>query len=245
MARQTPKLPVEDDFPSKCVVKIYPAGDGKPAANAILMLHGLGDSAANFAVLGQRMNLPETVTVAIQGPAALPFDLGGYHWGDDITFDQATSHMDIDTGFSKSATVVRQVIDRVLVEACGFQRRRIHVFGLGQGGMVALSVAQLLADEELGGVVSLGGPLPAENSNRNQTKSPTPVLVAHGSSQTAVTINAAKMLKAAFATVKFHRWDRSGDGMPSNRQEMLPVMQFLAQRLQSYAGVPSEAIEIV
>lgn len=239
-----PRLPANNDFPSHYIVHIVPPPNGKPPANVLLMLHGIGDSASNFGVLGQRLNLPETVAVAVQGPAALPFDLSGYHWGDDIIFDQATGQMDLDTGFSKSTRLVRDIIEQVLITKCGFRHRQIHVFGLGQGGMVALSVARAISGSELGGIVDLGGPLPASNAEEQSVKAQTPVLVAHGSSKSAITTKAAKAIKGAFSTVTFHQWRRPGDGMATNRDEMLPIMRFLASRMQSLAGVPPGAQEV-
>lgn len=40
------------------------------------------------------------------------------------------------------------------------------------------------------------------------------------------------------------RYARKGDGMPSNREEMLPVIQFLTRRLHSRQSVPEGGVEI-
>ena len=44
--------------------------------------------------------------------------------------------------------------------------------------------------------------------------------------------------------VEYHKWDRAGDGMPRNRDEMLPIMRFFARRLRSRKGVPEGSIEV-
>ena len=243
MAALRSRLPETGDFPSECVVEIRESGDGKPAVNILLLLHSLGDSASNFSILGQRLNLPETASVTLQGPGALPFDLTGFHFGDDIIFDQASGQMDMDLGFSKSTKLLKEVINDILINKCGYRHRQVYLFGLGQGGMVALSVAKALGCNELGGVVSLGGPLPGEVANVS-VKASTPVLVAHGSSNSAVSVTAASRIKSSFSTPSFTQWRRAGDGMPTNRDEMLPVMRFLASRMQSRAGVPHGAQEI-
>ena len=240
----TPRAPVTADLPNSCTAQINSSADGKDPANALLMLHGMGDNAANFGLLGRRMNLPETVSIALQAPAALPFDLGGYHWGDDIIFDQDSGQMDMDTGFTKSSALVDDVIQRVLVGKCGFRHRQIHLFGLGQGGMVALNVARAMRDKELGSIVSLGGPLPATKIQELSKTARTPVLVLHGSSRSSLSVTAVKTIKDAFSVAAFHQWSRPGDGMPTSRDEMLPIMQFLASRYQSLAGVPPGAQQI-
>jgi hypothetical protein len=38
--------------------------------------------------------------------------------------------------------------------------------------------------------------------------------------------------KRRFEAVEYVRWEREGDGMPRSREEMLPVMRFLARRLR-------------
>lgn len=89
------------------------------------------------------MNLPETAGLAIRGPKAL-LDLEGAHWGDDIIFDSITGGLDADSGLKESTELLRILTKEVLMEKCGFQPREIVFFGLGQGGMVALSTAGTL-----------------------------------------------------------------------------------------------------
>ena len=235
----------QEIFPEGCKVRVVPSGDGKPPSNFLLLLHGLGDNADNFAQFGQRLNLSETQVVAIQAPTPLPFDLGGFHWGDDIVFDQASGQMDLDTGFQNATRLVeRDVIQHVLLEKCKIKPRQIVMFGNGQGGMVALHVARKMRSLELGGIVSLGGPLPNSPTDASTTTSKTPVMVVHGSSKSMISIGKATQIKSTFDNAAFHQWKRPGDGMPTSREEVVPIMQFLAGRLRSQAGVPSGAHEI-
>ena len=240
-----PRIPQAADFDGKCKVRVNDSGDGKAPSNVLVLLHGLGDNAENFGILGRRLNLPETLTIAIEAPTPLPFDLNGFHWGDDILFDQGTGQMDMDTGFTKATKLLTDdIVKHVLLHQCGYKSRQIHVFGLGQGGMVALSVARALADKEFGGVISMGGPLAQMPSDTSGSKSRTPVLVVHGSSKSAISTIAAKNIRNVFPSVTFHQWPRPSDGMPNSREEMLPIMQFLARRLQTTAGVPEGALEV-
>ena len=44
--------------------------------------------------------------------------------------------------------------------------------------------------------------------------------------------------------MEIKRYRKSGDSMPSNRDEMMPIMQFFARRLKSTKGVPKGSVEI-
>lgn len=210
------------------------------------MLHGLGDTNASFTKLGQQLNLPETACIAVQAPAPLPFDLGGFHWGDDMLFDQRTGEMEVDTGFQAALRhVLEAVVRDGLIHRCGYTARELVVFGFGQGGMVGLQVAAEMADEELGGVISVGGVLPSGLSLKARAKkNPTAVLVCKAARGSAVTESAVMTLRHVFASVEMSEWARTGDAMPSSRVEMLPIMQFLARRLRSTRGVPAGSVEL-
>jgi predicted esterase len=210
------------------------------------LLHGLGDTNASFTKLGQQLNLPETACIALQAPHGLLFNIGGYNWGDDLVVDQSTGELDMDTGF-KAAT--RLILDRVIRECiigkCGYKAREIMVFGFAQGGMAGLQAAAELEGSELGGVVSVGGglslSLPLKALDK---KSKTPVLICRASQGSKVTDSAVLKLKDAFEHVEVKDWKRNGDGMMSNREEMMPIMQFFARRLLSRRGVPAGSVEL-
>ena len=238
-----PTLPKQADFPASLVLSIVPPPASSPlTTNVLILLHGLGDTSASFTNLGKQLALPETTCISLQAPTPLPFDLGGFHWGDDITFDRASGQMDFDTGFTKAVKIVKQdIIEDGLLKKCGYTPREIMFFGFGQGSMAALAVAASMA-EELGGVVSIGGPLPSSSASAKSVK--TPVLVLGGSSDTLITRTSLDKLRAAFQFVEYHKWNRTGDGMPRNRDEMLPIMRFFARRLRSRAGVPEGSIEV-
>jgi predicted esterase len=226
------------------VLTDYPAPTSHPPTNILILLHGLGDTHASFTKLGQQLNLPETACIAVQAPSPLPFDLGGAHWGDDMVFDQNTGEMDMDTGFTKSTRLVLDTIIREgLLGKCGYKAREIVIFGFAQGGMVALQAAAEMEGEELGGIVSIGGPLSSSVTLRAK-KSRTPVLVCKASRKSAVGDSAISKLKDAFEFVEIKEWKRVGDGMMSNREEMMPIMQFFARRLRSMRGVPEGSVEL-
>jgi len=238
------RLPVVADFPSTIELTITPPPALSPQlTNVLILLHGLGDTAASFTTLGKQLSLPETTCISLQAPTPLPFQLGGFHWGDDIQFDSATGQMDFDTGFAKAVRVLKHdIIEDGLVQECGYKPREIMFFGFGQGAMVALATAVSMSEEELGGIISIGGPLPDSTISAKDVK--TPVLVLGGRSNTLVTRTSLHKMKACIQNVEYHKWTREGDGMPQDRDEMLPIMRFFARRLRSRKGVPEGSVEI-
>ncbi|MCJ1475776.1 hypothetical protein MMC13_004440 [Lambiella insularis] len=239
------RLPLPSDFDAQLQLTISPPPASQAPVNVLLLLHGLGDSAVAFTHLAKQLALPETACIVLQGPTPLPFDLGGFHWGDDIVFDQTTGQMDFDTGFVKASKTL-SAVTRILIEECKYQSQEILVFGFGQGGMAALAMMTSGTDE-LGGIISIGGPLPSSSTSMSDStmKNRTPVLVLGGSSQTLITTNALTKLRGAFQFVEYKKWpNKVGDGMPRSRDEMLPIMFFFSHRLRSRRGVPEGSIEI-
>ncbi|EHA23913.1 hypothetical protein CBS76997_3788 [Aspergillus niger] len=260
-----PTPPTPSHFPSHLTLTITPPSSSysttsQSSPNILLLLHGIGDTSQNLSTLARALNLPETTILTLQAPTPLPFDLGGFHWGDDITFSPA-GDLDMDAGFSRSTkTIIQEVIVDTLLKKCGYRGRDIIVFGIGQGGMVGLEVARHFkdfsegvkdGDRELGGVVSIGAPvgLSGKAPASGTGKSRTPVLVVAGKEDggersTAVSAAGVRRTKEWFEFVEVSRYKRRGDGMPRNADEMRPVMEFLARRLRSYKGVPEGSIEL-
>ncbi|KAF2206820.1 hypothetical protein CERZMDRAFT_63224 [Cercospora zeae-maydis SCOH1-5] len=251
------RLPTIADFPEKVKVDIIVPRNNDAPTNILILLHGLGDTHTSFTNLGKQMNLPETCCISIQAPQTL-LDLGGYHWGDDIIFDNSSGGgggIDADGAFKQTSELLRILIREVLVEKCEFRLREILLFGFGQGGMAALSTAVAIDQAhqakdpvlvELGGVISIGAGLSSDAPASMDPKCRTPVLVCCGSDDggSMVTRDAEDKLNRVFQHVEVKRYRRSGDAMPGNRDEMLPIMHFFSRRLRSVKGVPEGAIEI-
>ncbi|KAJ5280367.1 hypothetical protein N7478_005739 [Penicillium angulare] len=249
------KNPTQSDFPSNLTITITPPPNptSNPSPNILLLLHGIGDTATGFSSFGRALHLPETTVLTLQAPLPLPFDLPGFHWGDDVAFDSSTGGLDMDAGLTRSTdTIVKDVIRGVLIQKCGYRPREILVFGFGQGGMAGLSVARELGvsgekegvdREPLAGVVSVGAPYPLSGL-RAGSKNRTPVLLVSGRDSVPVSGAAVNRTKEVFEFVEVSRYVRRGDGMPSNRDEMMPVMQFFARTLRSRQGVPEGSVEL-
>jgi hypothetical protein len=261
------RLPTKGDFAPAIVLSVTPPPGTKPPVNVLILLHGAGDTNISFNNLGRQLSLPETACISLQAPTPLPFDLGGFHWGDDIVFDPNTGAVDFDTGFKKSSLLMQQKVVKVLIDKCGFQAREIMFFGFGQGGMAALATILLeypvqedheevstssktgsstnRSLPEYAGAISIGGPLPAGAlDTTTSVKNRTPILVVGGSSNSLVTDEALRRLLAAFVFVNSSRYRRQGDTMPRDRDEMMPIMHFFSRRLRSRAGVPEGSVEI-
>ena len=189
----------------------------------------------------------------------MPFDIGGFHWGDDLVFDtdgdvDLYAMLDADPGFEKSKKLlVEEIIRDVLIGKCGYHANNILLMGYMQGGMLALASALQMEkkgtagenEKELRGVIAISAPLPLSAFCEGTGKAKTPVLMLAGSGfDTGVPTSLVNRTKTQFEFVEMHRWEKTNDGMPTCRPEMLPIMRFLGRRLLSNSGVPEGAVEI-
>lgn len=244
----TPRLPESSDFPPHLTYILTPSTTppSKASQNLLILIHGLGDTHLPFAALGSNLNLPETACLAIRGPIPLPFEITGFHWGDDIIFDHSTGGLDGDSGFNKTRKLFREVVEETLVKRCGWDTRRIFLLGFGQGGMVALDVSAGTKNTEYGGVISIGGALPSDSENPCECRrSKTPVLLLGAAKNSAIDTATEKKVRGAFEFVQVVKWaGRDGDGMMRTREEARPIMEFFGRRLGSRVGVPEGVVEL-
>lgn len=252
--------------------------------NVLILLHGIGDSDLPFKTFAEKLQLPETACLSVRAPTPLPFDLGGFQWGDYILIDEATGEMDYDSGFTKSTPLLlEKLIRQCLIEKCGYRSREVLLFGFGQGGMVALDVAARFehgtqqqqpspltggslkmgltdykpsnptgdprdgfeSQEELGGVISIGGHIPHTTPSRKNGKYKSPILLCKARSKSAVKEHHIDGLRDMFEYVQVVEWKKAVDSMPSSRDEMIPIMEFFSRRLRSMKGVPEGSVEII
>jgi len=131
-----------------------------------------------------------------------------------------------------------------LKDDCAWPASRIHLFGFGQGGSVALETAvkywrdQLLLDKEnvpatsLGSIVTVSGPLLSFSTS--SVVNPTPVLVIHRpkSEDFSLPTGALPAFKKAFALVRQMKLGSKGnEGMPMSKEEWQPIMEFWSEKL--------------
>ncbi|KAM5373334.1 hypothetical protein ACJZ2D_007028 [Fusarium nematophilum] len=225
----------------------------------LILFHGLGDHDAPFASFAKNLNLPGVLAIAVRGTSVLPPALldsgaGGdrpaCHWGDDVLAMDPSMGGELadDPGFDKARRLVMdRLVGEVLIEKCGWEMRDIILFGFGQGGSLALGLAASLrraprvtdvtegeqrqnpGSSSFKGAVSIGGPLP---------QSMVPTISSRGKSRTSVLVfqldeDAVDAVKSEFEHVKAVQWRRREVAMPRNREEVLPLMQFFADKLRN------------
>lgn len=223
-------------------------------------------SFANFArsmnlpgVLGITVRGTNPLPPALLG---LPLDSGPpchFHWGDDLNLSGRGDGLDMDPGFTKAnELVMNKLIRGTLVEKCGWELSDVLLFGYGQGGSLALGLASKAREEPrveevqeqkastyvgtakpFKGVISIGGALPHSMipTLSGTPKSKSPVLICYGTSCDALDEDAVEVVKQEFADVREVKWKKRESTMPSSREEMLPIMEFLADCLRSGSGL--------
>ncbi|KAJ3519305.1 hypothetical protein NM208_g14178 [Fusarium decemcellulare] len=141
---------------------------------------------------------------------------------------------------------MEKLIGEVLIDKCGWEMRDIIFFGFGQGGSLALGLASSLrqaarvtditegerqspGNTNFKGAISIGGPLPQSMvpTVSSREKSRTNVLVCQ------LNEDAVDAVKREFEDVRVVQWKRREVAMPRDREEVLPLMQFFADRLRN------------
>ncbi|KAI1853717.1 hypothetical protein JX265_003950 [Neoarthrinium moseri] len=246
--------------PALKVILTYPEVAETTTA-ILIVFHGLGDGEENFSTFAKNTKLPGVLAITVRGVSPLPPALLGlpeseasqparhFHWGDDLTITSSSGDLDPDPGYAKAKSLVMdELIRGILIEKCGWETNDILLFGYGQGGTLALGLASKLRDTEkvvdvtdgdrtpetaFKGVVSIGGPLPSSMipTTSNREKARTPVLICHGRASELVGDEEVDLMKNEFVDVREVKWQKPEDRMPESREEMLPIMQFFAERL--------------
>lgn len=244
-----PAIPAVEDFPKDLLPVIHLPPQSK-LTNVVVFLPGLGDTSANFSSFAKALNFPDTLTITLQPPYPLPFPFGpGFQWSDDVQVDTSSGAFDTDSPLEKGSNLVAEVVN-VLQAKHGFAPQQIHVLGSGQGGSVALCAAaldpNLKRGSSLGGIVSIGGPVPTSSKVSSATKNRTPVMLLGGrrGALSKDEQSPVKRIRGLYEFVEFHEWKKLDDSMPKNREEALPLMQFMARRLRSTRGIPEGAVEV-
>jgi predicted esterase len=243
-----PKPPTVASFPPALQPVIHQPTIGSPD-NIIVFFTGLGDTSSNFSSFAKALNLPDSLTVTLQGPYPLPFPIGpGFQWSDDVQVNTTTGTFDDDSPVRTATELVADTISK-LISDHGYSPSQIHLFGFGQGGSLALSIPlhkDLSRGPSLGGVVSIGGTLPISANDTSSAKNRTPIMLLGGSQGLLARDDgsAVKRVKSVYEFVEYNQWKKSNDGLPGSREEALPMMHFLARRLKSRRGVPDGAVEV-
>lgn len=113
--------------------------------NLLVLLHGLGDSAAGFARFGAGMELPQTAVLSLSGPQTVPV-VGGHAWFTALDSD-SLEPVSMRYPHSVRAADVHTLVPLLYASLLDIAAARritldhVHLLGFGDGGTVALHLA--------------------------------------------------------------------------------------------------------
>lgn len=223
-----PRFPEQDDFPGLSIHILERIID-VDVRNCVIILHEHARTGSSLRSLALRLQkeLPESVFILVQtSPASL-----------SDTKSEVQSHqggagdVELYTQFlMESRTILVDIIHRDLVGKCHFSPRNIVILGHCQGGAAALGAAAIWGDIELGGVISVGGDMPASTPDMSTSKAKTPALIL---SSVLAKINdaALRRIREYFKYVDYHDIRRtSNEGIPE-AEDIAKLLDFFAHRL--------------
>ncbi len=220
-----PRLPTRDDFPPSISSIIVPRVTEKPVEHVVVLLHDFGGNEETLETFAFRLRerQPETAFVLLRGLESVPTGNSGHNWAD--------SHSDWDGGFSGvGRKILIDVIKTGLIVKCGFEPRGIVFLGHGQGGMAALATVAACHRLEFGGVITIGGPMPAYAQLPYNVKARTPALLLR---RELGDINgcALQHLRDSFMSLDISTQPGVHDTIPEQQKEIEPLLDFFAHRL--------------
>lgn len=233
--------------------------------NLLLLLHGRGErSAAPFAALARKLNLPHTTCLSLAGPSPLPFGVPGREWfarlDSETGEDLPTPSPGGDARRVASLASTRKALDALLDRLTdttkgGWPADRTHVFGFSDGGTVALEVsAARVGARRLGGCAAASAAFLPErladstNAFPPDSRAPTPVALTCGERDAVVTRvsveETARVLRLRNPGVVAEVFVR--DGEPGETHAAIsgePETRFLMRFWSGTLGVPKTRAE--
>ncbi|KAI8913174.1 Alpha/Beta hydrolase protein [Entophlyctis helioformis] len=232
-----------------------PSKDGADS-NLLLLFHGLGDTASNFATFGAKMQLPQTAICALTGPCPIPYFEEGTGWYpafDALGEEYEPGAVKVQDGLEESRNLIAEFIDECVLGPTGWPAERVFLLGFSQGGSMALDVALLGVRSNgsplnLGGVVSVSGWLD-ERSYENGSlgdgertvggRGRTHLLVTQGPKDEGMDIvtrmpRCKKVLRRLVASdehLSVVLVNGKGLAMPQSKEEMTAIMSFFSKHL--------------
>ncbi|KAJ1621061.1 Phospholipase/Carboxylesterase-domain-containing protein [Pavlovales sp. CCMP2436] len=216
-------------------------------SNLLVLLHGLGDTAANFAAFGRRLKLPQTSVLSVTAPMRLPFEDMGSGWY--LAFEQDGSLISepMKAGDQRRCEGLRcssealSALLRALVQKCNWREHELFILGFSQGGTVAVDAATH-AEIPLGGVVgvSCACVLPEDMEGEHLVLQ-SPLITLHGTCDDSVPIALSRATRlqlrerlAQSATKhEFVELDGGKHSTPQNAEQTRPLMEFFSRHLRS------------
>lgn len=212
------RCPTNEDFDQLLVTKIIKPTK-EPVEHCFILLHDGAYDETQLKPLakGLRIGFAESAFILLRGLWAIPKTPSGYLWR-----NLGSEHDESHTHTNKM--LLENVIKNVLTIKCCFQPQNIVILDRGQGGTAAC-----WNEVEFGGVISIGGPGPANTQPESASKARTPVLLLSGTG-TSMDADAVKAIEDRFTSVD----DQSSSCISrlASLDIMRPLQEFLAHRLR-------------
>lgn len=156
-------------------VTLSPANSGN-VERAIIILHGLGDSAEGIMGLGEALRnaLPNTEFLAPNAPYPCDFSPFGYQWFSMQDMSQGS----ILNGVINASEPLNAYIDHV-IETRNLTPDKVALIGFSQGTMMSLYVAPRRT-KQLAAVLGYSGALIGGETLPQERKSAPPIMLIHG-----------------------------------------------------------------
>lgn len=155
---------------------LLPPRSGRPATQAVILLHGYGADGSDLISLGQHWGqmLPDALFLAPNAPepcAGSPF---GFQWF-PLNVDRIAGRIE---GAKNAAPVIREFLTDLWAQT-GIAPQRTILGGFSQGAMMSLHVGTAL-EQELAGIIAFSGAfVPADGFGGKGLARP-PVTLIHG-----------------------------------------------------------------
>lgn len=212
------------------------------AKNAVIFLHGLGDSGDGWSwfpqVISQSgiLKAHESTNYVFPNAPSIPISVNGGMkmpgWFDIYEFNNPNAKQDV-TGFLKSCDVVKALI-REQHEIHQIPMDRIVIGGFSQGAAVSMATLALL-EEKIGGLVALSGFCPITETlggKIHNVNFDTPVFQGHGDLDPIIHLKFGRQTADFYKDAGFSKWDfREYPGVPhsADNRELLDVVNFLTK----------------
>jgi predicted esterase len=205
------------------------------SSNLLILLHGYGDTACNFIKFGQKLDLPQTDLVALNGPFHVPHFPGCYSWYhlyDEMGEEMSAGMEIVQSSLKESISAIKKYISSI---SRSYSAERIFIVGFSQGGVVAMLT--IIDQLRIGGVVSISGFIPWEFLTAvPDIHCQTPVLITKGSkdemiSESEFQRSIDKYSRKTGIKLLDHVIPGKGHEMPSSSLEVRRIMEFLADKL--------------
>ena len=223
-----PRFPSRKAF-SGLPIKILERVIDEDVKNCVIMMHDKTKAEPSLHKLALRLQkvLPESVFLLLGALQASSSDEKGRNLND---LREANDSED-DRGFPRqSSTILLDVIKHNLIDKFRFSPRNIIILGHRQGGTDALAAVALWENIEFGGVISIGGTMPAFNPLNPIIKAKTPALII-GGELGGIKESDLRQIREHFTYVESDIRRTSNDDIPE-AEHIEILLEFFAHRLR-------------